>query len=63
MTETEAIRANYNLGVLAGAMREQNRIIEWLNNRVCFDHKETGNCTHSACFDNRDLVVFIQEGK
>lgn len=35
MTETEAIRENYNLGVLAGEAREQQRIIkllETLNN-------------------------------
>lgn len=30
MTETEAIRENYNLGVLAGEAREQQRIIKLL---------------------------------
>lgn len=30
MTETEAIRENYNLGVLAGEAREQARIIKLL---------------------------------
>ena len=30
MTETEAIRENYNLGVLAGEAREQQRIIKML---------------------------------
>lgn len=31
MTETEAIRENYNLGVLAGEAREQQRIIKLLD--------------------------------
>jgi hypothetical protein len=30
MTETEAIRQNYNLGVLAGEAREQQRLIKLL---------------------------------
>jgi hypothetical protein len=30
MTESEAIRQNYELGVIAGAAREQQRIIEAL---------------------------------
>ena len=33
MTETQAIRENYNLGVMAGEAREQQRIIKllWAN--------------------------------
>ncbi len=31
MTETEAIRQNYELGVLAGEAREQQRIIKLLD--------------------------------
>jgi glutaredoxin-like protein NrdH len=46
-----------------GQEREQARIINWLDSHVCFDHRDTGFCTHNACYNNRDLVVFIREGK
>lgn len=36
MTETEAIRQNYNLGVLAGEAREQQRILKlWDEEMAC----------------------------
>lgn len=34
MTETEAIRENYNLGVLAGEARERQRIIKLLHDKA-----------------------------
>ncbi len=35
MTETEAIRQNYELGVVAGEAREQQRIIKLLEEAEC----------------------------
>jgi hypothetical protein len=34
MTETEAIRQNYELGVMAGEARERQRIIKLLEDRI-----------------------------
>ena len=48
MTETEAIRQNYELGVLAGEAREQQRIIKLLEAHFKIWHKsETYSC--NAC--------------
>lgn len=63
MTETEAIRQNYNLGVLAGAAQERKRLVELLTARVCFDHLETNDCTHSQCFNNMDMVARLRDEK
>ena len=41
MTETEAIRENYNLGVLAGEAREQQRIIKLLEVKLSQEMSES----------------------
>ena len=40
MTETEAIRQNYELGVLAGEAREQQRIIKLWEQEMGCDCKQ-----------------------
>jgi len=67
MTETEAIRENYNLGVIAGEAREQQRIIKLLeasamawseNCAMPIDWKHCQNCWQMA-----SLIALIKGEK
>jgi hypothetical protein len=46
-------------GLVSGARYERERITALAKNKVCFDHRKTGNCDHSACFEMSDLIALI----
>ena len=58
MTETEAIRENYNLGVLAGEARERQRIIELLE--AISDPATPMGQLHIPGFQMREIIALIK---
>ena len=58
MTETEAIRENYNLGVLAGEARERQRIIDLLE--ALSDPEIPMGQLHIPGFQMREIIAFIK---
>ena len=57
MTETEAIRENYNLGVLTGEAREQQRIIKLLEDFN--EYNPTCQCCYTELCIN-DVIALIK---
>ena len=42
--------------------KERKRITALAEGKVCFGHRETGNCDHSVCFGMRKLIDEIDRG-
>ena len=64
MTETEAIRQNYELGVMAGEARERQRIAKLINYRIvicCPDFVTPIIC--ERCLDGQELIALIKREK
>ena len=64
MTETEAIRENYNLGVLAGEAREKQRIIKLLEDErfICVNDRDCWLSIDGGC-DCKNLIALIKGEK
>ena len=64
MTETEAIRENYNLGVLAGEAREKQRIIKLLEDErfICVNDRDCWLSIDDVC-DCKNLIALIKGEK
>lgn len=41
---------------------ERQRILEAIENRICFDHLEKKSCDHSACYELLNLYRLIESG-
>lgn len=62
MTETEAIRENYKLGVLAGEARERQRIIDLVNS-LDITIEEAPDGVNWIVGDALDLIALIKGEK
>ena len=40
----------------AGRAEEQERIKQLVNNKICFEHRDAGNCDHQLCWGLVDLL-------
>jgi hypothetical protein len=54
----ELIHTNAHNAFAIGVRTEQERIIKFAENRICFDHKN--GCSHSACYAMSDLIDLIK---
>lgn len=43
-----------------GVARERQRITALAKDKVCFDHRRTGYCDHTECFEISSLIVLIK---
>jgi len=55
----DLIHTNARLAYDQGVKHEQQRIIEIIENRICFDH--ANGCEHGACYALTDLMPLIKE--
>ena len=39
-----------------GVESEREAIVERMKRKICFGHRETGNCDHQLCWGLRDLI-------
>jgi hypothetical protein len=49
-------RVQYDLGGSA----ERERIITLIQNKICFDNRDNGECEHSVCYGMIDLIALIK---
>lgn len=47
--------------VTHGILRERKRITKLAQDAICFDHIETANCDHAACFALDRLIAKINK--
>jgi hypothetical protein len=40
--------------------QERERIIAMVQNKVCFDNRDSGECEHSVCYGMIDLIALIK---
>jgi hypothetical protein len=40
--------------------QERERIIAMVQNKVCFDNRDNGECEHSVCYGMIDLIALIK---
>lgn len=45
-----------------GKRKAEERVIELLEARICFDHKKNKKCEHAVCFNNSELVAIVKKG-
>jgi hypothetical protein len=43
-----------------GRRAERERISAMVENRVCFDNRDSGECEHSVCYGMIDLIALIK---
>ena len=42
------------------AQQERERISAMVENKVCFDNRDSGECEHSVCYGMIDLIALIK---
>lgn len=43
--------------------QERTKILQKIQDRICFDHLEKKRCDHSACYELIDLYRLIESGE
>lgn len=60
VSENPQTQATYE-AFCAGWDARTEVVVEMLNNRICFDHRADGVCTHRECYGNLELIEKLQE--
>lgn len=48
------------IGNLDGKKAEREHIITLIQNKICFDNRDNGECDHSVCYGMIDLIALIK---
>ena len=48
------------IGIFDGKKAERGHIIALIQNKICFDNRDNGECEHSVCYGMLDLIALVK---